>query len=224
MATSSDWINAPAGGQNAAAAFVPSWMGALSQPGGFVEGLPFANPAATAITPGEPAAREPAAHGPETTDQPDLVEEAYAKGLAEGRTAAHAEAEAETAKQTARARDLRLAFQTLDEAGITTLAEELAETVIALCGETIEDFEPNARTLLTRCKAAADRLGSAAGTCALHLNPEDLEMVDPETLGAWRTVADPAIERGGLRFEGPDGCVSDGPHEWRRAIAAAIRG
>jgi flagellar assembly protein FliH len=49
-------------------------------------------------------------------------------------------------------------------------------------------------------------------------------MLEPATLNGWRVVEDGSLERGALLFEGPDGSISDGPAEWRRAIAAAVRG
>jgi flagellar assembly protein FliH len=37
-------------------------------------------------------------------------------------------------------------------------------------------------------------------------------------------IADSSIAPGGLLLEGPDGALRDSPADWRRAIAAAVRG
>lgn len=46
----------------------------------------------------------------------------------------------------------------------------------------------------------------------------------PEALAEWTVIADSALDVGALLLEGPDGAVRDGPADWRRAIAAAVRG
>ncbi len=222
MASSSDWIEAVRASE-APVSQRPGWMQALSLGGAFVEGFPIARTAAPEVA--RPAVEieapsEPEIDSPKQPQQPDPAAEAFQRGLEQGRaeTREHYEAEA------TRLGDLRLTFQSLDQAAMDELAHQLSETVIALCGEAIDSFAPDADDLLARCKTAAERLGSAAGECALHLHPDDLAALEPGGLAGWRTLADPLVERGGLLFEGPDGSVSDGPAEWRRAIAAAIRG
>jgi flagellar assembly protein FliH len=219
MANSSDWIEAARSYETAA----PSWLAGLGEPRGFVEGLPFA--ASTKPQSGpvpEPAAQaEPQAR--ERTERQaaaDALEDAFAKGESAGRAAALSQREAAQDRQRA----LRLAFQTFDQAAMDSLAAELAETVIGLCGQTFDQCKVDQAALLARCHSAAQRLGSAVTGCALHLHPEDIAMLEPATLNGWRVVEDGSLERGALLFEGPDGSISDGPAEWRRAIAAAVRG
>lgn len=211
MASSSDWVAALEALPEPSASALPGWITALAAPGGFVEGLPLARlqppvPPPTAL-PAEPAP----AHDP--------VADAYARGEAAGRAAARAEHEAEGAHQRA----LRLSFHAFDQAALDSLASALAETVTALCAQVIADYVPQPAELLARCEAAAQRLGKAAHEATLHLNPADLALLAPDALDGWAVVADAAIERGGLRFETADGSVSDGPADWRRTIAAAIR-
>lgn len=202
--------------QPEAPAATPAWIEALSTPAGFVAGLPQAR--STRPTPpckenGPPQAADP-------PDPPDPLAEALARGEALGRAAAQAESDQD--KQHSKA--LRLSMREFDQAAIDALASDLAETVIALCSQTIADYAPDPARLKRRCEEAATRLGKAASDHSLHLNPLDIELLDAQTVESWQIVADPAIERGGLHFEGPDGAISDGPVEWRRAIAAAIRG
>jgi flagellar assembly protein FliH len=150
----------------------------------------------------------------------DPLAEAFAQGEAAGRAAVEAEYETLGARQMA----LRQSFRALDQAAMDALANELAETVIALCAQVLSDYRPSPDALLARCQEAARRLGVGAGDAALHLHPDDLDILDESALEGWRVIADPGVGRGGVRFETPEGAVSDSPADWRRAIAAAIRG
>ncbi|QIQ87132.1 FliH/SctL family protein [Erythrobacter sp.] len=206
MANSSDWVAALAADAPDEAAG-PGWITALEARGGFRPGAPFARP-----DPPPPA----------PTREQELaaaLAAARAEGEAAGRAAARAESEA--GEQHARA--LRLAFRALDGAAMDALAADLAETVIALCSQAIEGWTPAPETLAERCRAAAQRLGAAPGALALHLHPDDIEAVGG-ALAGWRIEPDPSLERGALRLEGADGTLCDGPEEWRRAIAEAVRG
>lgn len=204
MANSSDWIAAMERDGDAAP---QGWLAQLPVPGVFVEGAPY-------------IARPVAPVEPEISPAPDPIAEAFARGEEAGREAAAIENDAHGEHRRA----LRLSLRSLDQAGLDSLANELAETVNALCAQAVEDFAADPQRLLVRCTEAAGRLGNVSGECALHLHPEDIAHLEPASLEGWRVVADDTIARGGLRLEGSDGSVSDGPVEWRRAIAAAIRG
>jgi flagellar assembly protein FliH len=211
MANSSEWLGALATPEPV----LPPWLMRLGGEGnaGFRAALPFGAP--------EPEAEPPA---PPPSPVPDLAPDplalAYAEGEAAGRAAAAAEMEAQTAAQRA----LRLSFRTLDEAAISVLADDLAETVLALCNQVLADCAPDRDALLARCHAAAARIGGAAEQLVLHLHPDDIAMLGEGALGLWRLAPDAGLERGSVTVEGPEGAVSDGPAEWRRAIAAALRG
>lgn len=221
MANSSDWIAALA--RDAAAMDGPpqGWMAGLDGSGGFVEGLALGEEVATQERHVEPVpTSEEAAPEPAPTPAPDPVAEAFSRGV----TAGHAAAREEYEQQAERQRALRLSFRDFDQAAMDSLAGELAETVVALCSQAIEGFATDHEALLMRCSEAARRLGTASSECTLHLHPDDIALVDPAMLDAWNVMPDASVEQGGLRLEGADGSVSDGPHDWRRAIAAAIRG
>lgn len=205
MASSSDWIAAMQRGGEAEA---QGWLAQLPVAGTFVEGAPYA--ARPVSQPTEPP----------PTPKPDPVAEAFARGKEAGREQA-AQDHAATGEHQ---RALRLTLRSLDQAGLDTLASELAETVIALCSQAVAEFASDPDQLLERCNEAALRLGSATDTCSLHLHPDDIAMIEPDSLEGWKVIADASLARGSVRLEGPDGSVSDGPAEWRRAIAAAIRG
>jgi flagellar assembly protein FliH len=211
MANSSEWLGALA----APEPVLPPWLLRLGGEGdgGFRAALPFGTP--------EPEAPPPAPEPPRVPDPaPDPLALAYAEGEAAGRAAAAVEMEAHTAAQRA----LRLTFRTLDEAAISVLAEDLAATVLALCDQVLAACAVDREALIARCHAAAARIGGAADALVLHLHPDDIAMLGEGALVAWRLAPDAGLERGSVTVEGPDGAVSDGPAEWRRAIAAALRG
>lgn len=213
MANLSEWLGAVAD----PAPVLPAWLARIGESEGFREALPFGAPEPEPEPEPDPPAPE---LPPEAEPAPDPLALAYAEGEAAGRAAAEAEAEAYAAAQRA----LRLSFRALDEAALGVLADDLAATVLALCDQALAGCAADREGLLARCHAAAVRIGGAADALALHLHPDDIAMLGDGALTAWRLAPDPALERGGLRIEGPDGAVSDGPAEWRRAIAAALRG
>lgn len=212
----SDWL-----GQLAEAPFaedefgqgVPDWLAVLGADRAFREASPFGEPEGAASPP--PLPSEPAS---------DPAAEALARAFAEGEAAGRAAAEAEAAKHAARQRALRLNFRSLDEAATGLLAEDLAATVTMLAEGVLGEAAIDRDGLLARCHTAAKRIGGAADSLALHLHPEDVAMLGEKALAEWRIVADVGLARGSLRIEGPDGSVGDGIEEWRRAIAAAVRG
>lgn len=213
MANSSDWLGALAAPPLDQPPATPGWLALVGghQPR-FREALPFGEP--------DPPAAPPAPGG----SAPDPLAEALARAFAEGEAAGRAAAMAEAAELGDRQRALRLGFRAFDTAALGALAEDLAATVMALADGVLGEAAIDRTGLFARCQAAAARIGGTAGAFALHLHPEDADLLGEEALSGWQVVPDAALERGSLRIEGPDGSVSDGPEEWRRAIAAAVRG
>jgi flagellar assembly protein FliH len=221
MANSSDWLATLEARGNGATGPLPAWLSAANRPGAFAEGLPVPQ-AARPHQPCKPEDEKPDPHA-------EALAQAYARGEAAGRSSAelaavsaHTQDAAETAAADEHRRALRLTLGALDKAGLDALAEDLAATVLALCNQTIGDIAPDAMALKNRCEAAAQRLGAGIAHCTLHLHPEDAALLDAETTNAWLIVGDERLERGALRLESAEGSVCDGPHEWRRAIAAAV--
>jgi flagellar assembly protein FliH len=213
VANSSDWLGALADG----GAPPPGWLALLGEAQDFREMLPGVVEAEQPPASEAMAERAPA---PVADPAPDVLAQAYADGEAAGRAAALAEAEHHAARQRA----LRLAFRNLDEAASAALAADLAETVIALCDGVLGAHATDREALIARCHAAAQRIGGAPAALRLHLNPADLDSLGPDALDGWTVIADSTIAPGGLLLEGPDGTLRDGPEDWRRAIAAAVRG
>ncbi|HSJ77544.1 MAG TPA: FliH/SctL family protein [Erythrobacter sp.] len=213
MANLSEWLGVASAQTSTAPRVQPGWLALLEEPTAFREAMPFGM---AEMEPELAAAPEPAL--------PDPAEDAFARAYAEGLAAGRAMAEAEADAAATRQRALRLALRALDEVAQGVLADDLAATVIALCDGALAGCALDRDALLARCHAAAQRIGGAAENLTLHCHPDDLALLDAAALGGWQVAADSTLERGTVLVEGPDGAVSDGPAEWRRAIAAAVRG
>jgi flagellar assembly protein FliH len=227
VASSFEWLGALAAplAEQGTTPAAPGWLALLGEGGeadrGFRAALPFGGFEPEPAPAPAPEAEPEAQPEPEVPDpHAEALARAYADGLAAGRAAAEAEGEALGRHQRA----LRLSFHALDEAALGVLADDLATTVLALCEGVLGEAALDPAGLRARCEAAARRIGGAADALVLHLHPDDIAMVGKGALAPWRLAPDAGLERGGLRIEGPDGTVSDGPAEWRRAIAAAVRG
>lgn len=211
----SEWLGAfPMASSTGPIVPVPGWLAALDPAAHRCDGFRPALPFGTMQTP--PPGRSDA-------PLPESETEALARAFAQGQAAGRAAAETEAADNAASQRALRLTFRALDEAAMGVLAEDLAATVMALAEGVLGEAAVDRDGLLARCTAAAQRIGGAAETLVLHLHPADIALIGPEALAGWRVLPDSAMTRGALRIEGPEGAVSDGPEDWRRAIAAAVR-
>ena len=187
---------------------LPEWIATLAASSGFIErGSPAGNGAAHQL-PDDPAA---AAHDA-------AIEQAYQAGEAAGR----AWVEGELAARDAAREQLRCALVRLEETAIQSLRRQLAETVASLCENVMAPLVLDRDALLLRCEEAARLIGEAPARCALHLHPDDVALLDPQWAAAWQIKTDSTLQRGSLKLEGPDGTISDGPEEWRRAIIAAL--
>lgn len=226
MANSSDWLGALAAvpEPEIMGDAAPPWLALLADEEGprFCEaplfgGAPVEAPAEPSPPPAVPA---PAPEPPASDPLAEACARAHAEGLAAGRAAAEATSEALLARQ----RSLRLAFRALDEAASAVLAADLEATVLALCAGVLGEAALDPVGLRARCESAARRIGSAPEALVLHLHPDDIAVLDEGALAAMRLAPDPSLERGSVVIAGPEGSIADGPAEWRRAIAAAVRG
>ena len=184
------------------------WIALLGSASGFVAD-PFYSPRDAA-----PEAPLP----PFADDAPDEQALAYAEGLAQGR----ADAAVAAAELVAERRRLGSALRKLDEDMTDQLARELAGTVALLCEATLAPLALDHTLLAQRCTKAAAMLGARNADMAIYLHPMDIPELDPDFAANWDIRPDPLLDRGALRVESADGGVSDGPAQWRDALAEAL--
>jgi len=133
-------------------------------------------------------------------------EEAYHRGLADGRRTV----EAEVAAERNAIAQLAEALQVLKPEPTLPLAMLLAETVDRLVRDVIGEVEIDGIRLLARAKAAAALIGEATQPARLKAHPEDAKILSEAQLEV-EIEADPALLRGTVLLETADGWVEDGP-------------
>ena len=133
-------------------------------------------------------------------------EEAYLRGLADGRRTV----EAEVAAERNAIAQLAEALQVLKPEPTLPLAMLLAETVDRLVREVIGEVEIDGIRLLARAKAAAALIGEATQPARLRVNPDDAALLAEAKLEL-EIETDPALPRGTVLLETADGWIEDGP-------------
>ena len=140
----------------------------------------------------------------------DLVEEArmeaFTLGFDEG---CRVTAEANSADTDARAR-LAEALDLLAPAPSGMLSTMLSATVVRLVEQIVGEVEIDLERLVDRCDTVAAFIESNQDKSALHLHPDDVSLLEGETIGV-PMVADKSMQRGCVRLETADGWVEDGP-------------
>lgn len=140
----------------------------------------------------------------------DLIEqariEAFTQGFDEG---CRITREAGEAQDAARDR-LAQAMEMLAPAPSGTLSTMLSAAVIRLVEQIVGEVAIDADLLRQRCDSVAAFIDENEGKSALHLNPEDLPLVEGIAVDA-RIVPDATLKRGCVRLDTADGWVEDGP-------------
>ena len=146
----------------------------------------------------------------EVEPEVDLVEEArmeaFTLGFDEG---CRVTAEANSADTDARAR-LAEALDLLAPAPSGMLSTMLSATVVRLVEQIVGEVEIDLERLGDRCDTVAAFIESNQDKSALHLHPDDVSLLEGETIGV-PMVADKSMQRGCVRLETADGWVEDGP-------------
>ncbi|KFG89121.1 Flagellar biosynthesis protein [Sphingobium herbicidovorans NBRC 16415] len=143
------------------------------------------------------------------TDE-DLLEqariEAFAQGFDEG---CRVIGDSQVAEAEARNR-LAEALELLSPAPSGMLSNMLSATVVRLVEQIVGEVEIDIERLVQRCDTVAAFIEENDPKGALHLHPDDIAMLQDETIGV-RMVPDEAMHRGCVRLETADGWVEDGP-------------
>ena len=182
----------------------PRWMSALASDDGFQPDIRFTE------------RRSANRRAPEP--KPDPVAEAFLRGVAQGKAEAAAEQDLEEAHRA----HLRLALTRFDTEQAEDFRMLLAEAVVQLCEATIAPAAIDPDALTARCDKVVALMRDKATQSRLYLHPDDIALLDPEFAQERDVTADPSLERGTIRAEGPDGGFSDGPGDWRRQLAEAL--
>lgn len=142
-------------------------------------------------------------------DEPDLdtlLAEAFAQGVEEGRRAAEIEFEGE---REVLARLLET-VDVLRPEPSNALALLLAETVDRLVRQIVGSVEVDGDLLTRRAEAAALLIADETGPACMHVNPDDLALIDQSRVPV-NLVVDSKIERGSLLLRTGQGWIEDGP-------------
>ena len=193
-------------------------LAGLSPSTGFRSDARFAAAPEVAVEDHPPAPPVPDA---EPAEQPlDPLDVAWAEGWSAAM--AEARAAAREAQDAAAREGLALSFARLDRELEEELRLRLRDTVAALCESALAPLALDQDALLARIDRAVAMLARADDERVIRLNPEDIRLIAPRLTAEWTVRADPALERGSVRIESPNGGVEDGPVQWRRAIAEAL--
>ena len=141
------------------------------------------------------------------TRPPSVEEEAYRRGLADGRRTVEAEIAAE---RDALAR-LAETLQALKPEPTLPLALLLAETVDRLVREIVGEVEIDGLKLLARAKAAAALIGEATQPARLRVHPGRCRDARRGRARRARSRPIPRSPRGTVLLETADGWIEDGP-------------
>ncbi|WP_420146245.1 FliH/SctL family protein [Sphingobium sp.] len=140
----------------------------------------------------------------------DLLEEArmeaFTQGFDEG---CRVTAQTFGDETDARAR-LTEALEMIAPAPSGMLSTMLSATVVRLVEQIVGEVEIDIERLIQRCDNVAAFIEDNAGKSALHLNPDDVALLEGEAIGV-KLVADKGMQRGCVRLETADGWVEDGP-------------
>lgn len=133
-------------------------------------------------------------------------DQAYARGIADGRRTA----EIDFAEERAVVAQLAETLPNLRPEPTLPLALLLAETVDRLVREIVGEVELDRDKLLARAKAAAELVGEATQPARLRVHPDDAVLLADAHLDV-EVEADITLPRGTLLLETADGWIEDGP-------------
>jgi len=152
----------------------------------------------------------------------DPLEEAFARGLAEGEDLAAGVYRAELAEVQARYAGLERSLAELACEEGELLRARLTEVVAALCEDTLRPLALDHEALAARVEKAANMLLRSADQRRVRLHPDDAALLAPIVGERLALEADPSLPRGALRIETDDGGIEDGPESWARAIREVL--
>ncbi|HET8749856.1 MAG TPA: flagellar biosynthetic protein [Sphingomicrobium sp.] len=135
----------------------------------------------------------------------ETPEDSYAQGYGQGSRDAEQRFEAERGRLNA----LIAACEALQPEPSEELALLIAHSVEALVRITVGETKIDRDKLLTRARGAAALIADANSARTLHLNPDDIALIDSASLPLV-VVADPSLAPGTVRVDDSKGWIEDG--------------
>jgi flagellar assembly protein FliH len=129
--------------------------------------------------------------------------EGYAEGLAQGRAQALAEGRAQAAQELLSLQQLSASFANAVTAADETIAKDMLSLAVDLSRAMLKTaLEVRPELIIAVIRDAVDHLPNLQQPAQLHLNPDDLLLVqehigDELRKGGWRLLENASIERGG---------------------------
>ena len=157
-----------------------------------------------------------------TMRRPNVAEGAYSEGYAKGFEDGTATAVAQAEQDSAARSRIELGLGRLAEEEERRFEERLRETVLALCEKTLAPLTADPDILAGRVVNAIGLLRRSEDERTIRLHPDDIVLIEGRLPEQVRIEPDPALERGALRIETPEGGIEDGPIQWRLALSEAL--
>ena len=157
---------------------------------------------------GQSVAR-PAPIRSEPTEAEDPMEQARIEAFTMGFEEGHRVASETMAADTQAMADLTEALGQLAPA-TGTLSTMLSSAVIRLVAQIVGEVEVDTGLMMERCQTVAAFIEDNEGKSALHLNPEDVPLIEGAGIGV-PIVADANLRRGAVRLDTAEGWIEDGP-------------
>lgn len=170
-------------------------------------------------------------HRPSTAGELERIQkqawkEAYDKGSREGRQAG----QAELMKQAQRLKSLADRFGDVSGELDDALERELTDLAMLIARRVLRrELRTNPELILDLIREALAAMPMASRNIVLHMHPDDVKLVR-ETLASddgemrWKPVADPMIERGGLRVSSESSLLDLTLQQRIQQIASRILG
>lgn len=152
----------------------------------------------------------------------DPVSAAHARGYAEGRAAALAEAGDAAGRDAALLSRLAEALRADDRIDRAELARQLRQTVLYLVTKLVGEAGIAPDLLVGRIDAATAILADSAESAMLRVNPDDVALLEDKLPKTVFAVGDASVARGSFVLESASTIIEDGPHLWLEQLAQAI--
>lgn len=152
----------------------------------------------------------------------DAIQVAFDRGFAEGLQEGQSRKELASTQESELVAQLSRAVERVQAEELSLMQDRLMATVEALCEDVMTAHLANPEHLAARVERAVALFRRAKDERCVRLNPDDYAMLKPVLPAQISVEPDPAIGRGNLRIETPEGGVEDGLDVWRQRLAELL--